>query len=108
MADQDGRLRELESRVEALVAEKDRLSALVLSLSERTHGLAELLSKRAERAATAARVAELEAALAPFAKLLLLEWDRSGAPADALYPVRLGDLRAAARALAGTAAPRVG
>ncbi len=43
----------------------------------------------------------MEGSLAPFAELLANGWDRGELPADAMYPVRMGDLRAAARALAG-------
>lgn len=82
--------------------ELGRANSLIDSLSVRVAVQAEMLGRSAEhRGESAGRIRELETALAPFAAVLLNGWDTGELPADAPYPVRMGDLRMAARALAG-------
>ena len=95
-----------DARVNELTAERDRFGEMLKSLMERVAAQSELLGKAAGGGGPqAGRVAELEAALAPFAQVLLTGWDTGSLPADAPYPVALGDLRRAARVLAGTRPP---
>lgn len=87
----------------ALRDELARKTALIDSLTVRVAAQAEMLGRVAEgRGETAGRVKELEAALMPFAEILANGWDRGELKADAPYPVQMGDLRRAARVLAGT------
>lgn len=89
-------------RILDLEAQRDSLLAMIESLAVRVAVQAEMLGRNAERRGEAAeRVGELERALMPFAAVLASGWDRGELPADALYPVRMGDLRQAARVLAG-------
>jgi hypothetical protein len=90
-------------RILDLERERDYLQSLIEGLATRVAAQAEMLGRSAERRGeTAERVKELERALAPFAAILANGWDDGSLPATARYPVRMGDLRWAARALAGT------
>lgn len=90
-------------RILDLERERDYLQSLVEGLSARVAAQAEMLGRSAEqRGETVERVKELEAALAPFAAILANGWDVGDLPATAMYPVSMGDLRRAARTLAGT------
>ncbi len=97
-------LTDVSGKADTYKAERDRANELVRSLMTRVAAQSELLSReRLRRGDGARRVEELEAALAPFAGVLASGWDSGELPADAIYPVRMGDLRQAARALAGIA-----
>lgn len=103
-----GRADTLAHERDALAAERSQLREMVDSLMERVKQQSELLGRAALAGGPdAARVAELEHAIAPFAAVTSeTGWDECKMlPADAIYPVRLGDLRRAARALAGTRPP---
>lgn len=79
------------------------LNALCESFAARIAAQSEMLGRSAEhRGESAGRVKELEAALMPFAAILAGGWDDGSLTASAPYPVTMGDLRGAARALAGT------
>lgn len=94
----------LAAQRDALRDEADRLRSFHEALAARVAAQSQLLTKSATAPGTDAgrRIAELEAALAPFARPLETGWDDGSLPAAAPYPVALGDLRAAARTLAGT------
>lgn len=91
------------ARIAELERECGTLRQLVASLTARVAAQAEMLGRSAEhRGASAERVRQLETALAPFAAVLATGWDSGELPSDAIYPVPMGDIRQAARALAGT------
>lgn len=82
---------------------RSKLQQMIATLSERIAVQSEMLARAAEyRGNAAGRVKELEEALAPFAAVLVNGWDTGTLPAGAVYPVLMGDLRQAARVLAGT------
>jgi hypothetical protein len=93
-------------RIADLERDNEKLRQLVESLAVRVAVQAEMLGRaaehRGEAGGLAGRVKELEGAIAPFAAALATGWDRGELPADALYPVMMGDLRRAARVLAET------
>lgn len=99
-----GELALLRRKLEAAVAEEERLNDMILSLSERVNVQAEMLGRAAEgRGATAERVKELEDALAPLAALVANGWDAAKRlPDHAVYPVPMAVIRQAAKVLAGT------
>jgi hypothetical protein len=91
------------ARIVDLERERDLLRQLVDSLSVRVAVQAEMLGRSAEhRCDSAGRIKELETALAPFAAVFATGWDDGSLLPTAWYPVRMGDLRQAARVLAGT------
>lgn len=82
--------------------ELGRANALIDSLTVRVAAQAEMLGRAAEtRGESVGRLKELEAALAPFAAILINGWDTGELPPTASYPVQMGDLRCAARVLSG-------
>lgn len=93
----------LRGQLAATEAQRDSLKKQVESLLAQVESQGQMLARAAEgRCETAGRVHELEVALAPFAAVLASGWDRGALPATATYPVRMGDLRRAARVHAGT------
>lgn len=88
-------------RLAELEAVNAALRSLVHLLAVRCAAQSELL---AHAASSARPVAGAEAvmlmALQPFAQVFAGDWDSGELSADALYPVRMGDLRRAARAVA--------
>lgn len=91
------------ARILDLERERDVLRGLVESLSVRVAVQSEMLGRSAEhRGESAERVKELEGALGAFAALLAGGWDDGSLVPTAMYPVMMGDLRRAARVLAGT------
>lgn len=90
----------------AATGERDRLRGFVETLSSRCAAQSQILSRSAEAdPEVSRRVAELEEALGPLSEILSTGWDDGTLPADALYPVRMGDLRRLSRAMAGTLPP---
>lgn len=99
----------LTGEVDTLSAERDTLAAFVTALCERVAVQAEMLGRAAEhRADSRQRIGELEAAIAPFAEILVTGWDGGTLPATVHYPVQLGHLRRLARVLAGIGRPASG
>lgn len=94
---------ELAGYLDRASADLDTHKAMLLSAMERIGKLSHMVTRLVSqgRHPDAARVAELEAAIAPFAAVLVDGWDRGELPADALYPVPMGDVRRLARAMAG-------
>jgi hypothetical protein len=99
-----GELALLRRKLEAAVAEEERLHDMIRSLSEQVNVQAEMLGRAAEvRGVSADRVRELEDALAPLAALLANGWDAAKRlPDTAVYPVPMAVIRQAAKVLAGT------
>jgi chromosome segregation ATPase len=95
----------LAAELAAVTRQRDSLHEFVNSLSVRVREQAELLARAANRGPRADRVAELEAALAPFVEILSTGWDTKELPDTAIYPVPMGDLRRANRVLAGLSRP---
>lgn len=94
-----------QAREQAIViaAERDRLHAFVGSLAARAAAQAELLVCHDRAGADVlGRLAELEAALAPLLAALAGGWDDGTLPGDALYPVKMDDLRRLAIVAAGS------